>query len=313
MFRSFGPFRQSFPSRVSRPSVGSARRRPSWLLILLVLLAGWGVVPVARGQFANRVVSYAPGVGFATEFGTGAGYTNTSAALGEPSRVTPGDFGGPVDPFNPPYLSSQLLSVGQGGAVTLALDVPVRNDPLNPWGLDFLIFGGAGLVITNGDYSGGGLSDGSLFGGGDAVTRVSVSLDGSTFYALDPGLAPAVESGFPTDGPGDFTRPPDPAGRLSDLAGLTLEGIRSRYAGSAGGTAYDLSWARDAAGQPVNLSGATQVRVEVLAGRVEIDGVAAVQAVPEPSVWALGTVGLAGWAGRAAIRAGRARRAGRPA
>lgn len=199
MFRSFGPFRQSFPSRVSRPSVGSARRRPSWLLILLVLLAGWGVVPVARGQFANRVVSYAPGVGFATEFGTGAGYTNTSAALGEPSRVTPGDFGGPVDPFNPPYLSSQLLSVGQGGAVTLALDVPVRNDPLNPWGLDFLIFGGAGLVITNGDYSGGGLSDGSLFGGGDAVTRVSVSLDGSTFYALDPGLAPAVESGFPTD------------------------------------------------------------------------------------------------------------------
>lgn len=100
---------------------------------------------------------------------------------------------------------------------------------------------------------------------------------------------------------------------MSDLAGLTLEGIRSRYAGSAGGTAYDLSWARDAAGQPVNLSGATQVRVEVLAGRVEIDGVAAVQAVPEPSVWALGTVGLAGWAGRAAIRAGRARRAGRPA
>ncbi|MFM8358147.1 MAG: PEP-CTERM sorting domain-containing protein [Verrucomicrobiota bacterium] len=300
-----GPLSLWFLSRRGGPTLGAARRWFAWLL----LLPGLGSSPVARGQFATQVVSYAPGLGFATEWGTGAGYTNTAAALGEPSRITPGEFGGPVDPFNPPYLSSQLLSVGQGGAVTLALDLPVRNDPLHPWGLDFIIFGGAGLVITNGDYSGGGVSDGSLFGGGDAVTRVSVSPDGLSFYPLDPGLAPAVESGFPTDGRGDFTRPPGPTGRLSELAGLTLDGIRSRYAGSAGGTAYDLSWARDAAGRPVNLSGAAQVRVEVLSGRVEIDGVAAVQAVPEPSVWALGTAGLAGLAGVAVRRAGRA---GRP-
>lgn len=252
--------------------------------------------PLAWGQFATEVVSYSPGTGFATEFGTGAGYTNTAAALGEPSRVTPGDFGGPVDPFSPPYLASQLLSVGQGGAVTFRFDVPLRNDPMNPWGLDFLVFGGAGLVIANGDFSGGGISDGSLFGGGDAVTRVSVSLDGSTFYRLDPGLAPSVESGFPTDGQGDFTRPVDSAWRLTDLAGLTLGGIRSRYAGSGGGTAYDLSWARDAGGAPVNLAGASLVRVEVLSGRVEIDGVAAVQAVPEPSTWALLAAGGVGWA-----------------
>lgn len=259
--------------------------------------------PLAQGQFATEALSYSPGVGFATEFGSGAGYTNTFSALGEPSRITPGDFGGPVEPFNPPYLSSQLLSVGQGGTVTFRFASPLRNDPLNPWGLDFLIFGGAGLVITNGDYSGGGISDGSLFGGGDAVTRVSVSLDGITFHRLDPALAPSVESGFPTDGPGDFSRPVDPALRLTDLAGLTLEGIRSRYAGSAGGTAYDLSWARDGSGAPVNLSEAGWVRVEVLSGRVEIDGVAAVQAVPEPSAWALASLGALGLG--LSVRAGR--------
>src|SRR5262245_1135048 len=115
-------------------------------------------------DFAESVIAYNPGTGFATDFSTGAGYQNALAALGEPSRVTPGQFGGPVDPFNPPYLKEQLLSIGTGGSATFAFGTPILNNASNPFGIDFIIFGNSGFVITNGDFTGGGITDGSLFG-----------------------------------------------------------------------------------------------------------------------------------------------------
>ncbi len=77
------------------------------------------VASSALGQSASSVIEYQHGSGFATEFSSGSGYTNPAAVLGVPSRETPGPFGGPIDPFNPPYLSSQLLSVGTGGLLRL--------------------------------------------------------------------------------------------------------------------------------------------------------------------------------------------------
>jgi len=53
-------------------------------------------------------------------------------ALGEPSRVTPGDFGGPVDPFDPPYLPTQLVSVGQGVAHSAISEHRLLNHPNEP-------------------------------------------------------------------------------------------------------------------------------------------------------------------------------------
>src|SRR5438034_7355902 len=88
-------------------------------------LAAAGVLSVCnlRAQFADSVVAYNPGSGFA------AGYTNATAALGSPSRQTVDPdptFGGtyPVDPFSPPYLSTQLVSLGAGGSLTVRLDTP---------------------------------------------------------------------------------------------------------------------------------------------------------------------------------------------
>ncbi len=120
----------------------------------LVSLMAAGALPQVQAQYATEVRAYNPGTGFATEFGTGAGYTNAASILGEPTRVTPGIFGGPVDVFSPPYLVDQLLSVGTGGWLELRLDTPATRNPLNPFGIDFLVFGGAGFVITNGDYWG---------------------------------------------------------------------------------------------------------------------------------------------------------------
>ncbi len=239
-----------------------------------------------QAQHATHVIDYTPGTGGA------AGYDNPSAALGEPSRVTPGEFGGPVDPFNPAYLDTQLVTLGAGGSLTVGFASPIFNDPAHPAGLDFLIFGGAGFIITNAfdenfNFIGTPATDGSLFGAQTGETRVSVSADGTAFFTLNPALAPAVEDLFPADGQGDWTRPVDPSLSYADFAGLTLEEIRDRYAGSGGGAGFDLSWAQDATGQPVVLDSIQFVRVEVLSGKTELGGFAAVNVVPEPATWAL--------------------------
>ncbi len=250
----------------------------------LALAALVSIHSIHAAGFAGSVVSYEPGTGFATEFGTGAGYTNALAVLAEPSRVTPGLFGGPVDPFSSPYLPEQIVSIGAGGSLAVAFGTPIFNAPSNPFGLDFIIFGSAGFVITNGDFTGGGITDGSLFSATAGSNRVSVSADGVSWFTLDPGLAPAVDSYYPTDGVGDFFRPVNPALNAASFDGLGLDGIRALYNGSGGGTGFDIGWARDLDGNPVALDRVSFIRVDVLTDRVEIDGFAA---VPEPGTWAL--------------------------
>jgi len=252
-------------------------------------------------QYAVEVKRYEPGTGFATEFGTGVGYTTAASILGEPTRSIPGPFGGPVEPFNPPWQVDQLLSVGTGGVVEIRLDTPATRSSLNPYGIDFLVFGGSGFIITNGDYSGGGITDGSIFGDDRAEVKVSVSADGLQYFTLDGSLAPVLDSLFPTDGSGDFGVPVNPGLTYSDFNGLGLVGIRGLYAGSGGGAGFSLACARDGAGQPVSIHSASYIRIEVQSGRVELDGVSVVRPVPEPSTWVLllaGSMGLVGAARR---------------
>lgn len=257
---------------------GSAKGSRRWGLVAwgfgcVLLLAS----PFGHAQFAREVVHYDPGLGFATEFGSGLGYTNTATVLGAPSRSTAfGDSESPVDPFSSPFTREQLLSLGTNGVLTVRLDSPIYDDPANPFGLDFVVFGNTGFVITNGDYSGGGITSGAMFGANPGATRISVSANGRDFFLLDPQRAPVVDGPYPTDGAGDFLRPVDPTLKEADFGGLGLAGIRARYAGSGGGTGYDLGWARTATGEPARLGRAEFVRFEVVGGRSEIDGLALV-------------------------------------
>src|SRR5262249_8157098 len=143
--------------------------------------------------------------------------------------------------------------IGSGGSLTLGFSSPVQNNANNAYGLDFIVFGNNGFQIVNGDFSGGGVTDGSLFGANSGANRVSVSSDGQSFSEFTPSPAPVVDGPFPTDGNGDFSRPLNPALTTAAFAGKDLNGIRQLYAGSAGGTAFDISWARNSSGQPVNL------------------------------------------------------------
>ncbi len=251
-------------------------------------LACASLIPVfdaCAQPWGDTVIDYHSGSGFA------AGYTNPATALGVPSQVTPGMFGSPVDPFNPPYLPSQIVSIGAGGSLTVAFNSPILDLPNNPFGLDLIIFGNNGFTIVNGDFSGGGITDGSTFTfDPPGSSKVFVSENNSDFFELvPPSLVTATVDGlFPIDGSGDFQIPVNPELMNADFAGLDLAGIRALYANAGGGTGFDLEWAQTPDGEPLSLSGVRFVRVDVLSGKVEIDGFAA---VPEPALWQLCLLG----------------------
>lgn len=272
------------PRLGARAREGQMKLIPSPATLATLVAASLALPSTQAANHAAWVINYQSGAG------TPDTYRTPTAVLGVPSRETPGEFGGPVDPFNAPWKPEQLLSVGAGGSLTVRFLAPVFDLATNPFGLDFALFSSSAFVITNGDYSGGGITDGSLFGDNPGSTRVSVSADGLNFFTLDPLHAPKVDGLFPTDGQGDFSLPVDPTLSGDDFAGLALDGIRSKYAGSGGGTGYDIAWARHSDGTPARLGQIEFVRVDVLSGRADID---AFSAVPEPSSLALLTAGTA--------------------
>jgi hypothetical protein len=245
-------------------------------------LAGALFVPtIVHAQFASTVSSYTEGSGVSS------GYNDPTSALGAPTTFIGYQN---ADPFNPPYQASDVVGIGTGGSLTLQFNTPIQNNPNNPFGLDFIIFGHAGFNIINDDYSGGGITDGSFFTGGTADVRVSVSTDGITFYTLNPLLTPMVDGLFPTDASGNPFLPVNPSLTAADFAGKDLTGIESLYNGSAGGAGFDIAWAVDGSNQSVSLASIDYIRLEVLN-----DGtpayIDAISIVPEPTTFALAITG----------------------
>lgn len=230
-----------------------------------------GSIPNADAQNRNAVVSYDPGSGAAGRF------THPEAAVGWPSLTNP--FGESTDPFNPPYGTNQIVSIGAGGHLTLGFQIPILNHPNNVAEFDFTVFGNAGFIITNEfsletfDWIGTPATDGSLFGSSPITAVVSVSRNGRDFFPLNPALTPRLDGFAPTDSAGD-PRLPMPAGATStDAAGATLDTLRALYAGSAGGASFDLDWALDLQGTPRFLPEIRFIRIDVLQGRLEVDAI----------------------------------------
>jgi hypothetical protein len=236
-------------------------------LLFALASAGMALVSASRGSpFAAAVVNYNPGLGYAP------GYTNTSAVLGQPS--TADSYGDAVDPFDPPWQTNQILSIGAGGWVTVAFDRPVVHNPNG--NRDLIIFGNSFFDVTNGLATNVPWSTDGEVTNDAGQSLVSVSRDGVTFYALNPALAPTVNYLYPSDGSGDFRWPVNPALAPADFAGLALPQIRLLYNGAAGGASYDIAWAQDTNGNPVSLPDIRYVRVDVVTNRVQLAGFAAV-------------------------------------
>lgn len=203
-----------------------------------------------------------------------AGFDNPLKVLGAPTG------GGTYAPNQ-----SGVCSLGSaGGYITVRFNTPVEDDPLNPLGLDFIIFGNAfwvggdpqrrfmeaALVEVSEDVNGNGIPDdpwyvipgsrgiaqGALPGG---IPNPSPPLAGSVYNANAEDANPANDTVEYTWGYADCTptqipcrdnylRPDNP-----QEVGLTPK--------SGGGDAFDIAWAVDSLGQPAHLPRIHFIRV----------------------------------------------------
>ena len=252
-------------------------------------VAGALACGASASPWATEVISYSPGATAAPDF------DNPQTALGVPTRFTGenvfgGQFASVVSPFSPPFGTDEIVSIGEGGHLTVRFDSPIRNDPSNPFGVDLIVFSNAGFVGTGtvGDPP-------AMFGVGSA--QIEVSRDGVDFFSLgdiDTSLFPTM--GYRDGGPFDsrrgtvrteFQTPVDPSLTLDDFAGLNLGQIRGLYGASGGGIPVDVAAAMLDEIYFVRLSVADDgdPTTEL---RVNIDGFAV---VPAPST--VGMLGLA--------------------
>jgi hypothetical protein len=241
-----------------------------------------GAPPVSATPFAAEVVSYTAGTNVAT------GYDNPATALGAPLRSTgSGPFDGDVTPFNAPYRSSDVVSIGAGGELVVRFDHPVADDASNSYGIDLLIYGNSFLGV---DFD-SGLADGTLF---DEPGAIAVSQDGTHWVdvsgvfadSLFPTLAYQDPTGpFSSGGsvPTNFTRAVNPALSAASFAGLTVQEIAALYGGAAGGAGIDLG--------ALGLPWIQYVRVSQSATDSWSTDIDAFADVPEPGAAALFAVG----------------------
>jgi hypothetical protein len=197
----------------------------------------------AAAQFAAAVVSYDAGTTPA------AGFTTPAAALGSPERLTgEGSFPGVVSPFNPPFLSSEIVSVGEGGQITLRLShyaIPQADSP------EIGVFENLGLIDTNFPNGVAG-SPAMTFGIDSAI--VDVSADGTNWVSLGNLEFDVPANGYtdvtdpfsstPGSVPSDFQQPF--TGDLSSFNGLRYFDpggldMLELLAGSGGGKWLDIS------------------------------------------------------------------------
>ncbi|MGE5609800.1 MAG: hypothetical protein ACM359_11135 [Bacillota bacterium] len=249
-------------------------------------------------DFATEVVQYIQGSGVTTDVFSGKTFNDPATALGRPTVDTTGDgmsmpLGAavPVVPVYGAFRAHELVSVGQGGSLTVKFDHRVMNDPGNPYGLDLIVFGNA--AGAGNDYWANGDPNAMQLGRGIREEKgiVSVSQDGEHWYTFANG--PFADDSAPTLGriyapeepvvgqwwgePTNPTLPLDPTLTEPSLTGKTVAEIAQLYGHSAGGTGFDIG--------SLGLEWIQYVRIENPEGSgvtPDIDAFADVAAIPEP-------------------------------
>lgn len=241
-------------------------QRPEW---------GWDSHPLsgepvaAESPFAWRVVE--------ADVSSGGDYGNPNNALGHPTLTVPGWGEIPpttVNPASPAWGPNRLVSLvsavdeDSGGSITVEFDHNVVDDPRNPFGLDFIVFGNTMQTIGGNVWFDGVSDPATVVFSTDAIVaepgRVEVSADGEHWFVFTNG--PYADSFAPTMGflydpehpdrtlfgdsaytnewwgaPSDATRPVDPNVTAADFKGKSLADYARLYDGSAGGTGFDIS------------------------------------------------------------------------
>jgi PEP-CTERM motif len=268
--------------------------------LLSTVLSLLMVSSIAQAQNAVQVISYDRGTTAA------AGFNQLASVLGPPAKTNGANpFEGVVSPFNPPYKTGDLLSIGETGQLTLRLSNYVVPQSAGP---EIGVFTNVGFAD---DHYPSGALDGPpfTFGVDSALVEVSengalwASLGNVTFDIPTNAYTDLTEPFSLTDGsvPADTQKPF--TGSLADFSAKSYAGASPNMLelldGSAGGTWLDIS-----------STGLTQVGYirftvsENLLDRVSLEvdavsiasGAMGAPTVPEPATLALvgvATLGLA--------------------
>jgi len=241
-------------------------------IVVVVVLAGaaGGVSAYTYNpsDFATEVVEYVEGTGVGSDFLSGQKFDNSACALGRPTVDTTGDGWFipltnpvPVVPVYPSFRAHELVTVGNGGHLTVKFNHKVLDDPDNPYGLDLTVFGNTFQVFGSGQsWSNGDPNDVTVGGSGFVEPGiVSVSQDGLTWFTFSTGpfaddFAPTLGRAYDTADPdksigewnnwwGDPTDPRvplDPSLDFSSFNGWTVAQVAQEYGESAGGAGFDI-------------------------------------------------------------------------
>jgi len=218
--------------------------------VITALLATIGSSAFADG-FAGRVVSYSAGTTPAprdywqdvSPWGKmeTVALTDPSVALGKPTGFVTEPHhtlsdGSIVSPFNPAANEDQIVSIGEGGSLTLELE----NYATVGAGVEIGLFANIGVYT----YAG---TSGTL--GVDDVT-VEFSANGTDWSAPQT-ITPDIPTDVWVDATNPYLGSPDGlteadfskpfTGVNADLVGKTYEEIKTAFDGSAGGYWLDLS------------------------------------------------------------------------
>jgi len=213
-------------------------------------------------------------------------YPDPTTVLG-PVDPTTGEglgFPGPVTMFNPPFDTDEILSLGNGGFVTIAFEQTVADRT----GSDFIVFGNAGFFGAAPTFD-VHTDPAMLFGADGSGSTVEVSENGIDFFPVQGTVDGLLPTQPWTDSastlPSDYRMPPPDTLALGDFSGLDLSSAIALYGGSAGGMPFDISGS--------GLGSFQYVRITNVAaggdGNLEID---ALVIVPEPGPAILLILGL---------------------
>ncbi len=238
--------------------------------------ASWNESPAVLNTPAAAETPYGFRVVASATTAEKASFNEPNNVLGHPTMYMYGMWGGPISPVNPAWMEGELFSLesygneelepGEAdgpGYVTIEFDHDVVDDPANPYGLDFIVFGNAMCIRKGNEYYGEADDPGASLltsEGNPEYAKVEVSADGTNWftdpdwkfadsfaptlgYLYEPSHAdPALYTGNRWWGrAAHATKPVNPSVDFADCANKTLTQVCNAYNGSAGGTGYDIS------------------------------------------------------------------------
>lgn len=232
---------------------------------ILIFIAVYSV-NVFASPFAAEVIDFSQGPG-ATE-----DYDLASTVLGAPPVAD--SFAGSMNIDYAPWETTEVVSLGNGGSITIKYDHMVMNNDIDvEYGIDLIVFGNSFFSTDwEGDYS--------IIGAGFEPATIEVSQDGITFYEIAGVYADDL---YPyTSLKNDFIHA-TPAG--ISYMGRQVADVLLDFQNGCGGAQVDIS---SAIGTVETLEWIQYVRVTDIAGDAGIaDVVAFADVVPEPAAFML--------------------------